>query len=249
MKKKYNYYFKLGKDKTLLSNENEVISVKIDDPDGEESIIAGEIACFYSFENELEVNLKRIGFKEGFLKKNIAFVGLKPNSTANTKRNIFDSFENIGFNEVYLIDEQIAILYELRDEKEGLEEVIIINIEPDRFDCSLIVKNEYISKYSIGTNSRFLQKIAANMDNSSMLTNIVNECIDEFKNESRLQNCNDLILIGDDIKQFDCIRDSSRFKLRSNFIKDSDILILKGMINIAKKNNEPNNLIQGRLTI
>lgn len=158
MKKIEKYYIKIATGGCLVKTRDVLQEIKISDEEGQETILLDQIGCFWIFEQQMENGLKKIGLKSGIFKKNVAYVGFNMNGTANSMKDIFTSFEHIGFEEVYAVSEQLALIkYVFPDRYKGV--FLNVYLGQERIDICLIKEAEIVGKSSMTFTKSILDKM------------------------------------------------------------------------------------------
>jgi actin-related protein len=143
------YYIKYGKANSLVKSSQNWTRFSFVDNEENETISEGRIGDFSSFESQVEAQLKTVGFqKEGFFKKNTACVAFPIDSTPSDKKNIFVCCEQIGFSEVVLVCEHVALAKALKKDFPGTKTFGIIDAGFSKVDISVVEEFSVLRKAS-----------------------------------------------------------------------------------------------------
>jgi hypothetical protein len=146
---KHIYYITYGKSGSVIKSPQETIRFSFTDAEEDETIYEGRIGDFFSFENQIKEQLGVVGFqKEGLFRKNVACVSIPIDSTPIDKRNIFYCFDQIGFSEVYLINQHIALVRSLKHRFSTVKTFGIIDVDADKIDISVVEESRIVRKSS-----------------------------------------------------------------------------------------------------
>lgn len=194
--KKY-YFIKYGKERTVLSSSIGKQEIKLIDEIGKETIKFSEIGHFVSFENQIESSIQKIGFKNSVFVKNIAFVSLPITSTDSSMRTIFESFENIGFADIYLVNEYVALYSQLHNKKSLKDRSLIIDLGASKIAFAIIHNNKIEDNEIIPLGKKRLDHYLAKVELSKLLKDMILEEL--FRINSKYSYSNQLknvIVIG-----------------------------------------------------
>lgn len=143
------YYIKYGKANSLIKSPQKTTRFSFADTPAAETIFEGRIGDFWSFESQIEAQLKTVGFqKGGFLNKNIACVAIPIDTTPSDKKNILGCFDQLGFSEIYLIYEHVALAMALKDSFPGIKTFGIIDAGCSKVDISVVQEASILRKSS-----------------------------------------------------------------------------------------------------
>lgn len=143
------YYIKYGKEISLIKSPLKTTRFSFVDSEEDETIFEGRIGNFGNFESQIEAQLKTVGFqKNGFLKKNIACVSIPIETTPSDKKNIFDCCDQLGFSEVFLVNEHVALARALQDGFPSIKTFGVIDAGCSKVDISVVQGSSMLRKSS-----------------------------------------------------------------------------------------------------
>lgn len=120
------------------------------DTEDDETIYEGQIGDFNSFESQIEAQLKSVGFqKNGLFQKNIACVSFPVDSTPSHKLNILRCFDQLGFSEIYLVAEHVALARALATDFPRVTTFGIIDAGCSKVDISMVQDASILRKSSL----------------------------------------------------------------------------------------------------
>lgn len=175
---KKNYYIKFGTSETIIKSDGKIITFKLKDRDDFKTIHAGKIGDFTFFESQIKLELIKLGFNKWSLKRKVAYVAIPINISQADIKMIIDSFDWIGFKEIYTIFEHHALIYNTNKENSFTKTFGIINIDDDRVDFGLIDGRQISKSSSIDLG---FERMNRYFSNSKLLSNIGELILDEIE--------------------------------------------------------------------
>lgn len=109
----------------------------------------GGIGSYLHFEQQVLKELYGIGFQTGLLRRNMGIIAIQAGATSNDKRNIYNSFEQLGFTESYLIQEPLALIKAVQSQEQIGEKCLIIQLEADYLSISVVVEQSISVPFSL----------------------------------------------------------------------------------------------------
>lgn len=164
------YFIKYGKENSVIRSSGKQISFPFMDDGEEETIYEGRIGNFRSFEAQIAVKLKDMGFIQGLFRKNIAFVAIPNDTSPSDMKSVFDSFMQVGFSEIYLMFEHMALALGLKSQLPNARILGIMDVGCDKIDISLVQEPQIIGKSCLKLN---IDKFSGNPVLSESLLNLI----------------------------------------------------------------------------
>lgn len=235
MKKKHKYYFKVGKESCYVRQSDTVHEITLNDTAEGAVIQGGEIATFWEFEHQLEEGLINLGYKEGLFTKNIAYVGLLLSGTPITMRTLFDSFDHVGFTEIYLVYEHLALVYAVQQMFSNATQFLTVDFDQEKLAISLISDHKVLAKNSIVFGKATLDRWATQAEGQKTLAQITLEEVNEIVTDNHVQSDAPVLLFGERSKPLE-LHDVLKSSLGLNVfeIDDYQEKILMGLILIGE---------------
>lgn len=168
------YFVKYGKANSIVKSKGGIVQFVFSDKD-QETIVEGRIGNFWAFEEQLKEKLQSIGFQQGYFRKNVACVAIPIHTSPNDVKNVFDSFDQLGFTEVYTIFEPVALIYGLSRQSSDNLWHGIIDVGSSKVDISLINKHEIIQQSTFNLSKIRMERWFKDQNMTELLANIIAE--------------------------------------------------------------------------
>lgn len=168
------YFVKYGKANSIVKSKGGILQFVFSDKD-QETIVDGRIGNFWAFEEQLKEKLQGIGFQQGYFRKNTACVAIPIHTSPNDMKNVFDSFDQLGFTEVYTIFEPVALIYGLSRQSPDNLWHGIIDAGSSKVDISLINKHEMIQQSTFNLSKKRMERWFKDQNMTEFLANIISE--------------------------------------------------------------------------
>ena len=168
------YFVKYGKANCIVKSKGGIVQFVFSDKD-QETIVDGRIGNFWAFEEQLKEKLQGFGFQQGYFRKNTACVAIPIHTSPNDMKNVFDSFDQLGFTEVYTIFEPVALIHGLSRQSPDNLWRGIIDVGSSKVDISLINKHEMIQHSTFNLSKSRMERWFKDQNMTEFLANIISE--------------------------------------------------------------------------
>ncbi|MBK6363741.1 MAG: rod shape-determining protein [Saprospiraceae bacterium] len=138
------YLIRTHKDKCVVQNGDKKIEFEIKDTSGYPTIVfEGQIGDYIEYENQLKTQLQKLNFKTQPWIKNLLYFSI-PNHVSQVQRKSFlVAGDFIGASEVYLIEENLALLLSSSFRQYQSSLICIAGINKTKIEFSVIQNLEY----------------------------------------------------------------------------------------------------------
>jgi hypothetical protein len=171
---KHVYYIKFGKANSIVKSQEGMTRFAFSDKE-QETIVEGRIGNFWSFEEQLKEKLQQVGYKPGVFRKNVACVAVPISTSLNDMKNVFASFDQLGFSEIYTIFEPVALIHGLSRQSPDNLWRGIIDVGSSKVDISLINKHEMIRHYRFSLSKSRMERWIKDQNMTELLASIIAE--------------------------------------------------------------------------
>ena len=233
MKKVAKYFFKINTAACLVKTEGTIHRVSLYPENKQAPVFLDQIADFVAFEHQMETALQKTGFKSGLFRKNVAIVGVNINGTASRVKDLFVSFDHIGFDETYIVSEHLALLFALLGEAYR-SSFLNVYLGSERIDVCLIENGIIVEKLGITYSKPVLDKVVARADTASSLQATILDCVETLMPLSTTPQSLQCILFGERLGDLPLEQElSNRLGVPVVVVPDYQEKILQGMERIA----------------
>ena len=236
------YYIKYGKANSLIKSPQKATQFSFVDTEEDETIFEGRIGDFLCFESQIKAQLEAVGFqKEGFFKKNIACVAIPIDTTPIDKKNIFDCCDQVGFSEVYLVYEHIALAIALKYSFPGIKTFGIIDAGCSKVDISVVQDPSRLNKSSFKLGKERYAKYLYDPMLSELLFKLIAFDAKLVFEDFLPTQSSQLILTGGRMNQTEFIEgflNEFEFKNLAIRIDNNDELVISGLESIWKSESQ-----------
>jgi len=149
LKKKATYYIKLSRNHCHVKYPGKYTKVYLQDIGDEKIVVGGRIGSYAHFEEKLKEGLGTLGFKTSLRLRNKCLVTLPLISTPSDKKSLLESFGRLGFGEIFLVYEHLALAMEWKAIGKVGGHCTIIQLEEDRLEMSQIKDKQITNEYSL----------------------------------------------------------------------------------------------------
>lgn len=236
------YYIKYGKEISLIKSPQKTTRFTFVDTEEDETIFEGRIGNFVSFESQIEAQLNTVGFqKNGFFKKNIACVSIPIDTTPSDKKIIFDCYDQLGFSEVYLVAEHVALANALKDGFPRVKTFGIIDAGCSKVDISVVQESLILRKSSFKVGKdRYSKYLSDPMLSQQLFKFIAFDAKWVFEDFLSTQNFQ-LILTGGRINQTEFserLQNEFEFNTLVELVVNNNEMVISGLESIWKSDSK-----------